>query len=203
MRGRRQILDLFERWDVLAEKIPLVELAEALGSLSIRPRDLVGAVGFDARSYRRNVIHSRDHYQALVLCWRSGHSSPIHDHFGSSCALKVVAGRATETRFAATPCGRILPLGSQVLKAGAVTGCAGDEIHQMANLEGQGDDLITLHVYSPPPKSFRSYRICDTTLADGDRLIRKPARTLRVEFGDVSPLRPMHPKTSEVASWRA
>jgi cysteine dioxygenase len=201
MRGRRQILDLFQRWDGLTAKIPLVELMEALGGLAIEAGDLVEAVGFDARSYRRTVIHTRDHYQALVLCWRSGQGSPIHDHCGSNCAVRVVAGRATETRFVAAPCGRLMPVTSQVHATGSVTGCSGDETHQLANLESSGSDLITLHVYSPPPSLWRSYRVSETTLADDDRLIRKPARTIRVELGHVSPMRRLSAKARRGMSW--
>jgi cysteine dioxygenase len=195
MRGRRQILDLFQRWDGRDEEIPLAELTEALKGLVLEPDDLAKAVGFDRRSYRRTVIHGRDHYQALVLCWRSGQGSAIHDHLNSSCAVRVVEGRVTETLYRASPCGRLLPLGSEVHCAGSVTGCCGADIHQMANLEAPGNNLITLHVYSPPPAHWRSYRVSETTLADDDRLIRKPARTVRVDLGDdVSSTRPMSRK---------
>lgn len=96
MRGRRQILDLFRRWDGLEQKIDLNVLMEALAGLVIKPSDLAGAVDFDDRSYLRTVIHGREHYQALVLCWRSGQSSPIHDHRALNCAVRVVSGCATE-----------------------------------------------------------------------------------------------------------
>jgi len=35
----------------------------------------------------------------------------------------------------------------------------GSDIHQVANLEPVGTDLISLHVYSPPLSAFRTYRI--------------------------------------------
>jgi cysteine dioxygenase len=202
MRGRRQILDLFRRWDDREQKIPLDELTEALAALAINAGDVAEAVCFDDRSYMRTVIHGRDHYQALLLCWRSGQSSPIHDHRGSNCAVRIVAGRATETRFSTSPCGRIAPVASHVHPAGCVTGCSGDDIHQMANLERIGTELVTLHVYSPPPSSWRTFRVCDTTLADDDRLIRRPARTVRVELGHAPPNRPLGPKTKGGMSWR-
>lgn len=203
MRGRRQMLELIRRWDGNQRKIPLDELMEALAALVITARDLAEAVGFDDRSYLRTLIHGQDHYQALVLCWRSGQCSPIHDHHGSNCAVRVVEGVATETRFATAPCGRIRPVVSEVHGPRSVTGCCGDEIHQMANLESPGNELITLHVYSPPPSSWRTYRVCDTTLADDDRLIRKPARTVRVELGHAAPARRMGSTTRGGISWRA
>jgi cysteine dioxygenase len=202
MRGRQQILDLFERWDGRDEAIPLTELMEALEGLVLEPGDLGKAVGFDAQSYRRAVIRGRAHYQALVLCWRSGQGSPIHDHLGSNCAVRVVQGCMTETRFHAAPCGRLVPLGSQVHERGSVSACCEVEIHQVANLEPAGSDLITLHVYSPPPSRWRSYPVSETTLADLDRLIQTPARTVRVELGHVSAARPMGSKSRGGLRWR-
>jgi cysteine dioxygenase len=202
MRGRRQILSLFRRWDGQDQKIPLEELTEALAALAIKAADLAEAVSFDDRAYMRTVIHGRDHYQALVLCWRSGQSSPIHDHRGSNCAVRIVAGRATETRFKTAPCGRIAPIASLIHPSGSVTGCSGDDIHQVANLERTGNELITLHVYSPPPSSWRTFRVSDTTLADDDRLIRRPARTVRVELAHASANRPFGSKTKGGILWR-
>ena len=45
-------------------------------------------------------------YQAWVMCWRNGQRSPIHDHKGSSCAVRVLRGTLTETLFAFAPNGR-------------------------------------------------------------------------------------------------
>ena len=54
----------------------------------------------------------------------------------------------------------------------------------MGNFEAPGRDLVTLHVYTPPPLAWRFYEVRETTLADHDRLIRKPARTVRIELAD-------------------
>jgi cysteine dioxygenase len=202
MRGLRQLLDLLGRWDRRRGVIPLAELIGSLRALVVEPADLGEAVGFDERTYRRAVIRGRDHYQALVLCWRSGQGSPIHDHFGSGCAVRVVAGRVTETRYSPAPCGRLMPVNSEVHLAGSVTACRGGEIHQMANLEDEGDDLITLHVYSPPPVSWRFYHASETTLANHDQQIQTPARTIRVELGHPAPGRPLGTKTRGGLRWR-
>ena len=69
--------------------------------------DLAGALIFANRTYRRIAIHRREHYEAMVLCWKSGQRSAIHNHAGSACVVRVVEGRATETRFVASPCGGI------------------------------------------------------------------------------------------------
>ena len=57
-----------------------------------------------------------------------------------------------------------------------MTGCQDEAIHQMANLEPPGHDLITLHVYSPPPSCWNYYTLDVTTLADHDSCFTKGPR---------------------------
>jgi hypothetical protein len=48
----------------------------------------------------------------------------------------------------------------------------------MANLASPGQDLITLHMYSPPLAGARIYSISETTLADHDCLVARRPRDL-------------------------
>lgn len=191
MHGRRRLLDLLSRWDGREEPISSSEVIAGLEGTRLGREDLAEAIGFDDACYRHTIIHSRPHYQVLVLCWRSGQRSPIHDHRGSNCVVRVIQGRAFETRFDPTPSGRLVPTWSHEHLKGAITSCCGEEIHQMGNFDAPGNDLITLHVYTPPPHSWRFYVVGETTLADHDRLIRKPARTVRMELAHPSPAGPM------------
>jgi len=185
MHGYQGILEIFETWDQHGEVIDFAELVQALKAIDLERADLAGALIFANRTYRRIAIRRRAHYEALVLCWKSGQRSPIHNHSGSSCVVRVIEGRATETRFVASPCGRLVPQWSRGFPAGTVTGCMdGGMIHQMANLEPPGEDLITLHVYSPPPLHWKYYSLDETTLADHDRLLREGTETVIVDFGE-------------------
>ncbi|ODT99039.1 MAG: hypothetical protein ABS79_05015 [Planctomycetes bacterium SCN 63-9] len=178
MRGRGQILDMFRRWDARPDAVPLAEIVDSLKLLDLDRAELAEAVGFDERIYRRVSIHRRPHYEALVLCWKSGQRSPIHNHEGSSCAVRVVEGQATETRYAMTPCNLLVPMRSESFLPGSVIGCRGCCVHQMANWEAADRDLITLHVYSPPPRCWRYFTLDETALVDHDRLIRDRGETL-------------------------
>jgi cysteine dioxygenase len=197
MRGRRELCDVLERWDKRDAPLSLSELVRTLEGLALARQDLTDALGFDESCYRRTVIHARPHFQVLVLCWRSEQRSPIHDHCGSNCVVRVIEGRAIETRFARSACGLLVPIWSHEHIAGAVAASGGEEIHQMGNFEPEGCDLITLHVYSPPPSQWRFYRLGETTLADHDRLINRPAQTVRIELGHGQPARPMGARMRE------
>jgi cysteine dioxygenase len=98
-------------------------------------------------------------YHALIICWRGGQRSPIHDHVGSNCAVKVLRGVATETIFERGPNGMIYATGSRILNAGEVCASADSDIHQVSNLEANENDLITLHLYSPPLISMNVYSL--------------------------------------------
>jgi cysteine dioxygenase len=105
---------------------------------------------FNRERYVRNLVHEGPSYQALVLCWRNGQRSPIHNHRGSSCGVKVLRGVATETIFGRGPNGMVLAERSRELPPEHICASADDDIHQMSNLQAAGSDLVTLHVYSPP-----------------------------------------------------
>ena len=47
-------------------------IAEALRGLDLARGELAEALVFDERAYRRVAIHRSPHYEALVLCWKSG-----------------------------------------------------------------------------------------------------------------------------------
>ena len=180
--------------------IPFAELHESLKGLTLERADLAGALVFAERNYRRIAIRKSPHYEALILCWKSGQRSPIHNHLGSSCVVRVVEGRATETSFVKSPCGQLVPQRSRTFPAGSVTGCKDEAVHQMANLEPPGQDLITLHVYSPPPSSWNYFTLDVTTLADHDRLLHDRPETVVVDFGHAMPMAPEGSKIEIVST---
>jgi hypothetical protein len=56
---------------------------------------------YDPYRYTRNLIDDGNgKYNLLLLCWGPQHASPIHDHAGSHCILKVMDGGLSETRYA-------------------------------------------------------------------------------------------------------
>ena len=80
---------VLEELDAWRERIPLSELKRALAGLFLALDDVRPFVRFDSDGYRRNLMHAGPAYQALVLCWRNGQRSPIHDHRGSNCVVQV------------------------------------------------------------------------------------------------------------------
>jgi cysteine dioxygenase len=172
------LVALLTAWDSLGCTIPADAIRSGLERLVLDRDALRGHIHFNDRTYQRTLIHSAESYEVLILCWRSGQRSPIHDHGHSTCGVLVLEGTATETSFSASPCGRLVPTHSRRIEAGSSVVSRGGDIHQVANLEATGSDLISLHVYSPRLWDPRVYRIADTTLAEHDRLVDSPPETI-------------------------
>lgn len=153
--------DLVAYLDGLSGRAPLDELIELLAQAEIDPDELAPHVRFSSRGYTRNLVRSGPWYDLLVLCWKNGQRSPIHDHFGSSCAVRVLRGVLTETAFAFAPHGRVKAVGSRDLAAGTICGGQDLDVHQVSNLQDGDAELVTIHIYSPPLRRMGTYSLTD------------------------------------------
>ncbi len=143
-------------------------LAEMLGRLDVKREDFSCACTFGSKAYRRNTIAASPWFELLALTWRSGHCTPIHDHTGVSCAFRVVEGSGTEIRFEKTPSGLVCPVGTTLMKPGYVCAAEENDIHQVANMQAPGTDLITLHIYSPRITKMNVYTFACSEGAERD-----------------------------------
>jgi cysteine dioxygenase len=162
-RVSETLTDLIAFLDGLSERAPLDELLERLRSLEIEAEELAEHARFSSRGYTRNLVREGPWYHLLVLCWKNGQRSPIHDHTGSTCGVRVLRGVATETAFGFAPHGRVKALGSRDLAPGAVCGSQDSDLHQVSNLQEGDAELVTLHIYSPPLRLMGTYSLTDDT----------------------------------------
>src|SRR5690242_805209 len=155
------LLRALTQLDDHTNRIPLAVLRDWLAGTAVALDDVRPYLQFSADHYVRNLMYAGPSYQALVLCWHSGQRSPIHDHRGSSCAVKVISGVATETLFDKAANGMVFATGSRQLAAGDSCASQDADIHQMSNLQPEGHDLVTLHIYSPPLYRMNMYSLVD------------------------------------------
>ena len=151
----------FAELDQYLDRIPLQVLTAGLKRLSLRADELEPFVQFSPERYRRNLMHAGPAYHALVLCWRNGQRSPIHDHRGSACGVRVIRGEATETIFEMTDEGHVFPVRTRKLTEGFICATEDLDIHQISNLQAGNADLMTLHLYSPPLLVMGQYSLTD------------------------------------------
>jgi cysteine dioxygenase len=156
----------FTQLDKYQERIPLDVLLRGVGRLRLERADIEHFVQFSEERYRRNLMHAGPAYHALILCWRNGQHSPIHDHRGSACAVRVIRGEATETVFRMTEEGHVFPARTRQLSEGFLCATLDLDIHQLSNLQPGKADLVTLHLYSPPLLVMGQYSLTDSIVTE-------------------------------------
>ncbi len=145
----RGLVRLIRHMDGLTRQVELDTLQQLLAEANVRRDEMVEACKFSNRNYARNLIAKSPWYQLLVICWQAGQSSPIHDHCGSACGVRVVDGIASETIFEKVAARIVRPLADRSYQPGDVCVSVENDIHVITNRQF-GQDLITLHLYSPP-----------------------------------------------------
>lgn len=161
-----KLQELIAYLDTLDARADLRVLSGLLSKLSVTRQDILPCCCFGQKGYKRNTICESPWYELLALCWRSGDRTPIHDHQGVSCAFKVVEGEGTEIRFKPTPSGLICPVATIPMSPGYICSADDADIHEVANMQAPGADLITLHIYSPPIKSMNTYAFAAPVTAE-------------------------------------
>jgi len=147
--------------DALDGRPDLGELSAQLRQLDIDCADLAGFVRFDERQYQRHLVRAGRWYHLWVMCWLNGQRSPIHDHPGSVCGIRVLRGIATVTHFELAANGHVKAVASEDFPPETVITSQDDDMHQVSNLQPGNADLVTLHVYAPPLLRMATYSIMD------------------------------------------
>jgi len=147
--------------DTLEGRAPLEELMSLVRQVDVTCDDVAEFIRFSSRGYTRNLVRAGPWYNLLVLCWKNGQRSPIHDHAGSTCAVRILRGTATETVFDYSPHGHVWATGSRHHGPGKVIGTQDSDLHQISNLQPGDADLVSLHVYTPPLMLMGTYSLTD------------------------------------------
>jgi cysteine dioxygenase len=150
---------LVEYLDGLKGRASIEALRDLLGASEVAIDDLQPFIRFKDEAYQRVLICAGEHYEMLVVCWKSGQRSPIHDHANSTCCFRVMRGVCTETVFDFSECGQVVARESRHLHEGYMAASQDTDTHQVSNLQAPGNGLVTLHIYSPPLQAMRKYSI--------------------------------------------
>ncbi len=161
-----KLTSLIEYLDGLTERATIVALVKRLADLDITLDDVADYVRFGDKNYLHNLVREGKWYHLLVICWRSGQRSPIHNHAGSTCGFRILAGVATETKFESSPSTLIKAVSSHDMIADELVATQDSDIHQVSNLQTAGTDLVTLHIYSPPLLRMDTFSLTDQMVGE-------------------------------------
>ncbi len=157
------------------QSLSLADLVDALNAQRSRPRleriyewllnaeisreELEPYLGFKEGTYWRHRVFRNAFVEMLVLCWRPGHRTPIHDHNGSYGVVRVYEGVMWETTFDFDDEKGLCYKSGRERSPGEITGSDVPDIHQLGNPEVSGQGLITLHIYAPPLGVLKTYKV--------------------------------------------
>ena len=136
----------------------LEQIYRWLEKAEIAAEELQPYLGFKEGNYWRHRVCRNEFVEMLVLCWRPGQRTPIHDHNGSHGGVKVHRGMLWETTFSYDSVRGLEYKSAREHPPGAVTGSAVPDIHQLGNPDVSGQDLVTVHVYAPPLGVLHTYK---------------------------------------------
>jgi len=142
--------------DSLTARMDLEVIERLLAESAVTVTDVKDACNFCDTNYQRNKIGTSGWYDLLVICWRPGQATAIHDHMGSSCGFKILAGSSTEVAYECAskkpgPNDCVHPVRQRIYKTGELCLAQDNDIHRISN-DSPIEDLVTLHIYSPPLK---------------------------------------------------
>ena len=151
---------VLEMAHIPSNELEIDTLKDLFGHLDLRDELIQEHIHFVPNSYARNLVCRTPRFDMLVLCWKPGQVTTIHDHAGSLNVTRVFEGELTARIFEEgdrpAP-GRCLVhlKNEERLNRSAFSCVDHGEIHQLANTSGH--DLVTVHVYARPLKDITVY----------------------------------------------
>jgi len=106
--------------------------------------------------YTRNCIHEEEKYELILLCWESGQKTPIHDHGGEECWVRIVKGKLEERLYRMDEQREFDMLKSAISQKNEITYMTDFMgFHSLKNISQKRS--MSLHLYANPIKSCNVY----------------------------------------------
>lgn len=99
--------------------------------------------------YTRNCIVENEKFELILICWESGQLTPIHDHGGEECWVKIIKGKFRETIYKVNHQGKLANVNSIISVANDITYMKDFMgFHRLENLSKERS--MSLHLYAKP-----------------------------------------------------
>lgn len=151
---------VFEMMHKGVKDLKLEVLRELFERLDLKDLLVNEHIHFCNETYARNLLCRTPRFDLLVLCWKPGHVTTIHDHCGSLNATRVYGGSLTNRLYSVSdrpgPQQALVRLDTeQKISCKEMAFTDYGDIHQLANTSSE--DLVTVHVYARPLKDITVY----------------------------------------------
>lgn len=110
--------------------------------------------------YTRNCIVDSEKFELILICWREGDQTAIHDHGGEECWVKTIEGEFKETIFKKDEKGELKAVKTTISKPNDITYMKDFMgFHRLENISKKRG--ISLHLYAKP---IRNCNVFNETL---------------------------------------
>ena len=120
-----------------------------LQNFELTPLDFENYTSWSDKYYTRNCIVNNEKFELILICWCKGHKTPIHDHGGEECWVKVIGGELEELIYQKNEKGDLVPVRTSLSKANQITYMKDFMgFHSLENIANKKS--LTLHLYAKP-----------------------------------------------------
>jgi len=123
-------------------------LQSSLLAADLEACDVADYIRFDRDGYSRNRVLKTDKFEVLILCWRPGQKSKIHNHADSICAFKIIKGALKNTNFIQQGQRVSVTSTKDISCSQPVVLSGSNNFHKIAN--DSASNAVSLHFYAPP-----------------------------------------------------
>ena len=153
-----KLMDVLKRdWSVINP----ARMQDILNRLVVTAEEVQPHALFSEKRYARNLVYKNREFEIMIMCWKAGQRSSIHDHAGSLGGIRILRGELTECLFGRAANGMIKSLSSADY---AIEDTRVEEtslIHQISNLQAEEGKTVSVHVYVPPLVRMNVYSLED------------------------------------------
>ncbi|WP_115462177.1 cysteine dioxygenase [Winogradskyella aurantiaca] len=121
-------------------------------SISLEAKDFDAYTSWSKDCYTRNCVVNNEKFELVLICWGPGQMTPIHDHGGEECWVKVIEGELEEVIYKKNKNNDLVAVRSSISKPNQVTYMKDFMgFHSLQNVSESRS--LTLHLYAKPISS--------------------------------------------------
>lgn len=129
-----------------------IKYSQILRSAQLSSRDFESCCSWSSESYTRNCVVETEDFELILLCWQPGQVTPIHDHGGEECWVKIIEGEFKETVYKEDDVGQLKAVKTTYSKPEDITYMVDFMgFHSLENLSDKRS--LSLHLYAKPIRS--------------------------------------------------
>lgn len=125
-------------------------------SVKIPIEDFEKYTSWSKECYTRNCIINNEKFELILICWKEGDQTSIHDHDGEECWVKVIEGEFKETIYKLNDLQELDIVKSSISKKNQITYMKDFMgFHKLENVSKKRS--MSLHLYAKPIRKCRMY----------------------------------------------